>query len=434
MSVDKEYRMPAQWKNFGKKSIVFDFIEDFLYLCIIYPAIVMILLIFNSSPITYIQPFLLLSGMIISTINRRKTKRIYIFLLLELLCFGIIVLLSGSFSTRIFFSAIMLIIIIVSIQKFLNDVKRCEITLEHNEKPDYTLYYGNALLIVGAFVLYATFIIALAYNIKNVTLLCFFAFPVLLITFEIYQHFSGALTLIGNKAGYQSDNLKRIRNINIIFAACAAATIGLLGLILNKLYYILGLDAFDRAVISMFSRRLTPSIAEPKTINSSSSTFSMQIPDGKTGNSTILYVLFVIIKVVCVIITILAIIFIILAFFIFIKNFLKIKKNNQETQSVFSVKEAIAQIKTALKRVRPHYIITGEPNNKRVRRTYFKFIRRQIKSGVEIISSQAPDEIGNKISIKKDINVVTEIYEKARYSSGECTEGDIKQIKTHTSK
>jgi hypothetical protein len=73
----------------------------------------------------------------------------------------------------------------------------------------------------------------------------------------------------------------------------------------------------------------------------------------------------------------------------------------------------------------------GHPNNRRIRKIYYKIVTKNKKSETVIQKSYTPHTIEKvlKKDSDKDISTATGIYERARYGSGECREEDVEVIK-----
>jgi hypothetical protein len=72
-------------------------------------------------------------------------------------------------------------------------------------------------------------------------------------------------------------------------------------------------------------------------------------------------------------------------------------------------------------------------NRKKIRTTYQKIIRKYSKMGIEVKFFNTPNELEKKVynKLEKNIEEVTSIYEKARYSNYECNDDEVKKIKKY---
>jgi len=428
-----DYKLNPEWKNYGSKPITFDFAQDAMYFCILYPAVVMLLQIFDHNPYILLTPLLLFAGLIASTLIHRISNYLWILLLLQLLVAAAVIAAAQGLFSRILFGAVMAAVSVSnSVGYYHEQAEKNEGVWEHNTKY-INLYIGLGTLMVGTFVSCITYMVILTQHSGMLTLIAMIAFYAFLTIYEIYQHNSGTTALMNS--GYKSSDAVRLKRLNIIFAVGAAVLFAVLTGIVYILYFYTGLSKIDDAIIAFFEQSSQNASVVPPPLPKQNTVSSPILPGsaGSTGSASPLLNLIS----TDILYFFAAIIALTIAYMLFrlILNLLKIKRNSsEERKSVFSLKAAVKNIiSIAAVPLFPRFF-RGNNNNMKVRKTYHRFIKKQIKKGVSIEKSDAPFDIEQKVRQENNLTEATPIYEKARYSGQECSDKDVGAFEKHIGK
>jgi hypothetical protein len=424
-----ECRMPAGWKDYGYKPVAYDLAEDGMYFCMLYPAFVLLLGLFGEKGVpSFLWPFLMLGGMLVSTLIRRFLKRMVTMLPLEFTVFIAVTAAAPRLYGHISFGIVMFAVFCISIARFVNDVKRGDKywAMEHGD--NYRLFAGYGVLAVGIPLLYITTMVSQGFGRGGVVAATFVACVVLLAIFEAYVHLSGAYTVAKSTAASE-----RLRGVSRMFAVIAVSAVAAAAGV-SYLGYSLWLRYLDTAFLRFLSDRNissspppTPSLSGP-----SPSAAKLNFPTDKP-NPYIAMVLNFILKFVEILAVVFAILVALFLLYRALRHFLGLHREARvEHRSVFSFREAVGRAAGRVGRHHVFNIFGGRPNNLKVRRAYFRFVGRQIRKGARIAPSDAPADIGIKLAVERNLDAATRIYEKARYSVDECTYMEVAEIRRVT--
>ena len=127
------------------------------------------------------------------------------------------------------------------------------------------------------------------------------------------------------------------------------------------------------------------------------------------------------IKIACIIAISFVIIYLIKQIYTFIKSRKNITSNNVDNIEYIKPKTKKNKILNVLK------IEKNTSKSKIIRKIYFKRISKLKKTVNTINSTLTHNEIANEVNTHTDVNIdeLTKIYEKARYSNIPCTKKDI---------
>ncbi|MBN1891453.1 MAG: hypothetical protein JW780_01620 [Clostridiales bacterium] len=139
----------------------------------------------------------------------------------------------------------------------------------------------------------------------------------------------------------------------------------------------------------------------------------------ETSDSTFSRVMEIFFDVISVIAVILFLYFSVRVIFRFIITMYRRSKDSPDTRPDDLVVDEIFSIqKKKLRKKRRQYF--GEGEEKEVRKKYYHFVRRAIRSGVSVKPSDAPEEIRDAVSavLGEHFNALSLRYEKYRYGTG----------------
>lgn len=432
-----EYQVSKDWhNNTDNKPLIFDFFEDFLYLCIFYPAVALLLHFVNKGTSAYLHAFLLLPVFFAMTLSRRFSKKIYIYALLQVLLLTALVFLPFSLEERLILLGSSILAVAVSGEKIAYEVKRSELSTDPRRGADNRFMEWYTPILGSAF-LYIVYLVSLALDVKAVITFCFFSFAIFLIAFRVYSHTSGTYAL---KFWEHIEQNGTSRNFTAFFTVLLAAGIGFVSFIVYEIVYLTGLDRLDGYFLNYLKngRTIKDEIQNapdlPEAIKTVEEAAPKKMPKvaAATGLEGFIYKLFIIALWVGVAFLALYILAAILRWiFRIIAN---LRKNiNEETESVFSIEDAKDQLAEKFRSLRMRIPIAGTSNRSKIRRLYYKVIHKASLSGKTIRDSDAPFEICEKVKNKTagDLSAATGLYEKARYAEDDCTPEDVEAAKQY---
>lgn len=418
----EEYVLSDEWKNSIKyKPARYDFAEDFMYFCILYPFIALAI---NN----FLRPFLFFIMMILMTLNRRKSKKLinYIIFHIVILFSFLATILALSTSEKIIFITALVISSAVSFAKLKN---------RNNT------FAGNSLVCTGIPFMYITYIAALYLQHQVVIYICFICCTIFIICFTIYKNKSCTFGVLVCSEGYSKDSLKKVKSLNLLFSFVSSIVIAFISFITYKAVYLTGIDRVDAYIIKFFSGSnmnlaSQSNMNNPKVANWYKSRSGVQkafLRNGqnKTLPKIIAYTFYVIIAIFIIIVITE---FILIPIFKSLRNALRKAGNsiNEEAETVFPFTDIKNEIGEEIKKI-PHKlnIFSDNSNSMKVRKIYYRTIKRYKLKGIKIVNYDTPHEIKGKIedNAKTDINILTDIYEKARYSDEECSKNDVMKAK-----
>ncbi|OPJ60110.1 hypothetical protein [Clostridium oryzae] len=107
--------------------------------------------------------------------------------------------------------------------------------------------------------------------------------------------------------------------------------------------------------------------------------------------------------------------------------------SDEKKEIIIGTKDVKEAINKQLLKLRKNTInIFDNTNNKRIRKIYYKHMKKYMRVGLRIENNDTPFEIREGIEQKtgRDYEKITEIYEKARYGNGQCQDDDVKVMKS----
>jgi hypothetical protein len=154
MAVEHEYVLNREWKNsIDYKPVIYDLAEDLMYFCIFYPAFILIDRFFDVGFGLYFRWFIIFAAMMSMTINRRKSKKLYVFALTLFAIVALVALIPSSLPIKVEMLCAVLILAIVSVKKLVNTIKRAEYRNDPSIEVSHIIFLELPTLIIGVFFL-----------------------------------------------------------------------------------------------------------------------------------------------------------------------------------------------------------------------------------------------------------------------------------------
>ncbi|MDR3645578.1 MAG: DUF4129 domain-containing protein [Clostridia bacterium] len=425
-----EYQLSGEWKSaVDYKPPAFDFAEDFIYFCIFYPAFILINRFFDRSPLLFAEAFLLLAAAFLMTLNRRKSTKVYIYLPVQVAIVAAMLLVPGTQPVRVTFTVCTAVAAAVSLKKAVDGIRRAEYKKDPSIQVSFRLFLSWGTSVWGCAILYATYMAALGFKDEGAVITCFFALPAMLAGYEIYIHRSGTYSLVEWKKD-KNCSLERVRSFNRLFSVFIAAMAAIVAFLTYILIYFTGLDGVDQNILAFLlkDRKITtPELWKQLFSPHGGTDIKRLFGSSPTGvvPKILLIILtaffWVLVAAVCAVVVIVLIRLI-------HGILMNLRKGmNGETHLALPPESPAARIRERLRSPARAAFIPGASNAVKIRRLYYRAVKRFRQKGVSIERSDSPPEIGGKIAsrMKTDVSDATRVYEKARYSSEECTRKDL---------
>lgn len=435
-----EVRISDEWKDSGSKPIGFDLMEDAILFGFFYPAMRLTLLAFCGRLPADLEPFLLLAGMFASTVNRRRNRLFGLFLLTELAIGTGIALLprlfGGGIVSLILFSCAATAVLIAAVHRFFTGLNKDDPRYDP-ETATPIPYLGLPTLLFGAGLLYVTYLVSLFMN-RPQTLPCLLCFLASFALFEIYRHQCGTAAVLQGDGHYRKPDTRRFRHLNRLIAGLIALLILLGGLFSYRLYTVTGLKAADQAIVAMLRRNpdTSDNVRPNFTVSApaASKATRPKLPQSTGPTQPALVFLGQLLKIVSLILAVVVGVAAVMAAAGLLVNLLRYRRTEAGTQrqSLFSLQDTTGRVRDRIAHSRLRTLFTGTSNNGRIRRLYFRFIRRRIRGGLPVAASDTPADILRKLETRPDLRDMTSLYEKARYSRAECTDAEVARMRADT--
>lgn len=434
MGEQKEYSMPSDWKNFAFKPVSYDLAEDFIFFSIAYAFLAIIMHWFMQGPGIYFIPLIVLAGICIATVARRRIHVMFLFFFFQAAVTAIPFFLPFTLGVRIILLISMFAVFVVSVSRYASDVRRAEQSRESGAEIGYKVYVDNVVLTFGTAILYLTYLYGLLFKVAFAAPLCAASYAVFFCAFEIYLHKSSTFAML--KSGKKAD-LKKMARLSAIIVGSMAVVVCLTAGITYSLYYASGLNRIDAAIVGVFEQKPQPTRFLSQTASAAPTQSHPQdekpkLPDNQKAH-TLNPVAAAVLKIIFYIILTIGILSGAMIVLIGVFHFMRIQRNtDEETQSVFSLNETAEKLRSRMRSTPFRALFTGNTNNDRVRKVYFRFIRRRQHAGLKLESADAPFDIQRKLKEGDGLTAVTTVYEKARYGSGECSDAELAEIRSRT--
>ncbi|MBC8061408.1 MAG: hypothetical protein H7Y18_12195 [Clostridiaceae bacterium] len=409
-----------------KKALGYEFGETWILFWIMFTPLVLILNANSSDRYLIYKGLLFIIPFFIITAIKVYIKSSMRYLLANL----VIILLSIGFcftlENKIFFIGLILFFFIISIKQ------RRRKTID---------FYTINLLVASEFFMACLYIIALACNLK-ITSFIYLAAIIIAISCAIYIHLSRNLKVMEWESENSNQNTKSRKKL---IQLCIAFIVGIISTLLFAAWFI-GifnfLDNLTRKILAFFNTSNTPQM-DPETLPVTQLKPPVMPADNIgsslniSGLNSLFSFIIKILELVGIIIIFLIVIYLLRKMIFSIVSFYKSLKSKgtsqkEERKLIFSLEEVTKEFKEgAIKFIKKIDNPFDVSNRKKIRKLYHKLIKSFKVKGVLTKVTNTPVEIENNINrvLHKDIKEITDIYEKARYSSQECTQEDVDRLK-----
>lgn len=433
---EHEYLLSSEWKNgIDYKPIVYDLIEDFMYFCMLYPVLILLFSKLDSGNGHYLSGFTTLAAFVLMTIIRRKVKKLYAYAGLLTALVILFALIPFPLPVRLSIMTCVIVAAMISVKKVVDSVKRAQLKTDPTVLVNNTLFAGYRTLFAGAGVFYLTWMISLALKV-DLLALCLTAITVFLACFGIYIHFTGTYSLIGWKKN-KNYSFWKIRNFNWLFLFTSAAVVAVISFLSYNIVYFTGLYKIDLSILAALTHLPDNSgkTSAPKNSDTSNgpSIYDELLKIKHTKPSLLSQIINQVLTVLLWTLLAVVVLIIVIAVIRIIFNFFKNLRGsiNEETKTVFSIKEAAADFAEKARKTSILSFFSDSSERMKIRRIYYRLIKKYQTKGVLVSNSDSPSEIGSKVRNKsgRDIHEATLIYEKARYSHDDCSKSDLDRLK-----
>jgi hypothetical protein len=437
MAEEHEYLISSELKNCVEyKPLIYDLAEVLMYFCIFYPAFILFGRFFEAGILLYFRGFIILVTMTLMTFNRRKARKVYIFAVILSAIVILPLLVPAAFPIKIITFCYVFIAAIVSIQKLSDSIKRKNRRIDPTIKVSNIIFSDARMLITCICTLYLTYMVSLALRAGGFLYVCLAALSVFLSCFGSYIHKTGTYSIIEFKND-RGVSIAKIKRFNLFFCCCCAAAVVVIGFITYQIVSLTGLGSIDDKIINFFlqtPKKAVNKLPQMDPLTPVKANHSMYILNKMGGSpSVVSKILYIVVSVFMWLLIAAVSLTILLALIRFVLNLIKKLKTeiNEQTSTVFSINEVLDDILIKIKKSKVATLFPGTSYNIKVRRLYFKLVKKYNSKGIQINSADTPTEIGEKIKAQSGTNIdkVTTIYEKARYGLENCDKGDVELLK-----
>lgn len=428
----QEIFVPGDWKDtISYKHPAFDLAEDLLYFLVYFPAVSFYLTSYGRQMTACLWAFVILAAEIAMTMNRRYAKKNWVFHVRLVLFTGLLLLVPFPAGIRIFIDVSVLVLLVCSLLKHRKDWTLMGMRA-NREIVQVDRFAGGGVLAASVFVNLFVYLFSLGQNAAGMIVLCFFDFTACAVVYYSYVQLSGSYAHREWERSNDSSAAGAYSS-SVLFAIAIAGCLLVIGFILYTIVSLTGIDAVDKALTSFVKGLVNSNGSTPKDN-------AIRLPADQKMNGPANLLGFkgwfnldfvgVLLKVFICLVAAGGVLLLLMMLPKLIRNFIWYLKGNDSEQasSVFSVKAAAAEVKEKIKKIADFSgMIFGASNREKIRKYYYKTVKKYKSQGMDIRSSDSPGEIMSKIEGRgtRGIGPLTQLYEKARYSGQECTPEDV---------
>jgi hypothetical protein len=411
------------------KPLQYELTESFMMFFYTYTIIATIVHSSVGQPASIYRGMFLLPLTMLSTYILYRVKYLSLFTLFNLsivaLAFGITYLGGFTMVERVFYTVYITFWVVSSFK---------------SKYKEYISYFTIMNLLVAETVLAVCFAVASITRQADLGVFITAVAIMQLVIGLIYIYITRTQNLLGWEIKYASRFADRVRKLKLITSSLiGGCLLFILGLIWKSglLSYI---DRIQNKFLSYFNFQSLvnrgPNEVEQVTPEPISKEMMEKHFTGETRElSKVALFIFQVIGYIAIAV---AVVIVLMALVTLLKNlyngFYK-QKNRYEEREIIIPDEDIkgnymSRVEGLKRRVRD--IFDGS-NRKKIRTIYSKAMIKYKKKGVEVLQTNTPFELQEKIKEKKgdDVREITAIYEKARYSTLECTDSDVNRVLEH---
>jgi hypothetical protein len=407
------------------KSFAYELFENWIAFFLYYIPVMMIISYFASNAKAMIGIALFLPIVLMMFI-RRKVDNLWRYIGCNLLVIAAVFFISPSGVEKVFFTLVMLGYFIYSFKK-------------RYAKAVSFLHFYDLLLSGGLLTVY--YLVASYINIDFAKSFIMVVSFNTVICLAIYLHLVKTQKLMEWETSYAATFINRVKKMKIFTVVLLVAAIGILNLVLWKSGMYALFDYFQDSIANFFhfsDGPKTPQFEEPKKMGKSVDEAMIDALRTQGDNSNIFFIILGKILVIFLDVTMIVIlIYVSWVVFLKLKELYKYlyyreERSTEKRELVLPTENISASVVNRIKSVRENVEdIFEKSNRKKIRKIYNKLIIKNKNKGIKLSLAHTPVELQEKIqdSTKQNLEEATIIYEKARYSTKECSDEEVAKIK-----
>lgn len=359
----------------------------------------------------------------LSLIAKRKIKKIIPFSILNLALLVIACLICSNFFEQLIY------ILLLGFQLIVN--------IRHKYNPAITFFNLSRIVFDSLFFTVLLMVDYCAGGYKASNLLTVLACSNIIIGL-IYIHITRTDNLMKWETNYAKEFSGKIFNTKLIMSSIIGVAICFVAgtMFFTRFFYLA--DLLQKAFLGIFdgNSKSQTSLSDPYSPTQPTKVNNdfMNLPKASAHKNVYLEYLWIILQIAIVAAAACFLIYIIWLVVITIRqNYrdLQLKRNNEERESTLKTENLSARLVKNLDavgdKIRDMINVT---NQKKIRKLYYKLVLKKKKRESILFNSDTPLEIKNKLADEENnLNLATQIYEKARYSNLECRNEEVEQIK-----
>lgn len=409
------------------KALGYELAEDWMLFWTFFMPLALILNMFPGGDILIYKGLICLLLIFVMTIVRRNIISSLKYLLVNILIVVFVFIISFTLIERFVFGGSIILYFFLSVKKRNKEVIE---------------FYNISMLLLMEFIMLICYFIAFNYKLTLLMNLINFSSINIAITCALYLYFSSTSRLYEWEGEYikgYSERMKKIKRTCVVFISGSIIAFVLIAWKIG-LYELF--DDFTSKILAFFNasrafeikpitkapvvNKITPNLGDGlKNLNMG----------GKTSN--LVKALLNIASLILWLVIISVVIYFLFYLLIKIRDFYRSLRLNktyekEDTESLFSLEDIKTEIKErADKLMIPFNLPFNLSNRKKIRKMYYKLIKLYKTKGLPAYNFNTPNEIQGKVRevLDKDISDATLIYERARYSKGECSKEDVDKMK-----
>jgi hypothetical protein len=407
------------------KSFAYEVFENWIHFFLYYSAVAMFLSYFVSNKAA-LRGIALFFPVILIMFIKRKVNNLWKYIGSNLLVIAAVYIISPTGFERILFTLVVAIYFIYSFK------------MRYEEVVKFLNFYG--MLISGG--LLAVYYLVASYIksdfAKEFVVVASFNTAV---CYAIYLHLTKTQKLLEWETSYAANFINRVKKMKLFTVTLIVAAVAILNLLLWKSGIYALVDYIQDSIASFFDAASAP-VDKPKLpeMKPNSDGISADGLKGLSEGSDPNLFIVIIVKIIELALTAMIIVIFVYLIWLF---YLKLKemfrylynrevKSSEKRELVLPTENIAATVVNKIKIVRENVEEAFEKSNrKKIRKLYNKMISKHKNKGIKLSVANTPLEMQQKIheNTKQNLEEVTKIYEKARYSTKECSDEDVDKFK-----
>jgi hypothetical protein len=407
------------------KSFAYEVFENWINFFLYYLPVVMVLSYFVSN-VAALRGIALFFPVILIMFIRRKVNNLWKYIGSNLLVIAAVFIISPAGVERVLFTLVVAIYFIYSFKmRYDEAVKFLNFSGLLLSGVLLTVYYLAASYIKVDFA--KEFVVVVSFN----TAVCY----------AIYLHLTKTQKLLEWETSYAATFMNRVKKMKLFTVTLIVAAVGILNLLLWKSGMYALFDYFQDSIANFFHSTGQPMDKPklPKMLTDSDGNSADGLKGlGEAGEPSLF--LTVIMKIIELALTVMVIVIFAYVFWLI---YLRLKeiyrylyyrevKTSEKRELILPTENIGATVVNKIRNVRESVEEAFEKSNrKKIRKLYNKMISKHKNKGIKLSIANTPLEMQQKIheNTKQNLEEVTRIYEKARYSTKECSDEDVNKFK-----